>query len=240
MRSFLLTLLPSLISAHGIITTPAPRAVGPALISACGTGVAALITADNTSHVEGLPEAYASSPPAPSYNHSAPACNLWLCKGLQFADNTANVQKYVAGDVVSVKIWLRIPHAGTANVSVVDTRTNEVIGEELKYWDDYAVGPLSGDVPVDQTEFSVTIPGGLEERCGRAGDCVSIPTSVYSTESASVLAHGGLGLDRIGVLMIPSQVLQWWWYGTSAKQTYESCVDFTVAKSVRRNRFWKV
>ena len=26
------------------------------------------------------------------------------------------------------------------------------------------------------------------------------------------------------------QVLQWWWYGTAAKQTYESCVDFKIAK----------
>lgn len=180
----LLTLLLPLTSAHGIITTPSPRAAGPALISACGTGVAALITADNTSHVEGLPEAYAASPPTPSLNHSAPACNLWLCKGLQFADNSANVQKYVAGDVVSMKIWLRIPHAGTANVSVVDTRTNEVVGEELKYWGSYAVGPLSGDVPVEQTEFGVTVPGGLEGRCGRAGDCVSDPLSAWTFEFA--------------------------------------------------------
>lgn len=25
-----------------------------------------------------------------------------------------------------------------------------------------------------------------------------------------------------------SQVIQWWWFGTAAKQTYESCLDFTV------------
>lgn len=27
-------------------------------------------------------------------------------------------------------------------------------------------------------------------------------------------------------------VLQWWWYGTKARQTYESCVDFTIAPTV--------
>lgn len=39
----------------------------------------------NDSHVEGLPEAAATDP---AFNASA--CNLFLCKGLQFADNMNN------------------------------------------------------------------------------------------------------------------------------------------------------
>jgi hypothetical protein len=31
------------------------------------------------------------------------------------------------------------------------------------------------------------------------------------------------------LLIFALQVLQWWWYGVAAKQTYESCVDFTIA-----------
>ncbi|TVY13079.1 hypothetical protein LARI1_G008508, partial [Lachnellula arida] len=37
-------------------------------------------------------------------------------------------------------------------------------------------------------------------------------------------------------------VLQWWWYGTAVEQTYESCLDFTVAPAAStklRSRFWR-
>ena len=68
------------------------RAVGAASFAACGSGVTNLIKADNTSHIKGLPEAAATNS---AYN--AAECNLWLCKGLQLADNKANVQKFTAG-----------------------------------------------------------------------------------------------------------------------------------------------
>lgn len=32
-------------------------------------------------------------------------------------------------------------------------------------------------------------------------------------------------------------VLQWWWYGTGAKQTYESCVDFRIVKGAGYQKF---
>src|ERR1700722_9670814 len=84
--------LASTVWSHGIITIPAPRAVGAASFAACGSGVTNLIKADNTSHVEGLPEAAATNS---AYN--ATECNLRLCKGLQLADNKANMQKFIAG-----------------------------------------------------------------------------------------------------------------------------------------------
>lgn len=78
--------------SHGIITIPAPRAVGAASSTACGSGVTNLIKADNTLHVKGLLEAAATNS---AYN--AAQCNLRLCKGLQLADNKANVQKFTVG-----------------------------------------------------------------------------------------------------------------------------------------------
>lgn len=39
--------------------------------------------------------------------------------------------------------------------------------------------------------------------------------------------------------LMQGQVLQWWWYGTGAKQTYESCVDFQVVKSATKERSFK-
>ncbi|KAF7578553.1 hypothetical protein PtrM4_027930 [Pyrenophora tritici-repentis] len=131
---------------------PPSRPVGPAIIKNCGPKVEQDIRLDNTSHVEGLPELAAQDP---AYN--ATSCNLFLCKGLQFADNPANhTQMWTAGQVVPIKVWIRIPHEGSANVSIVDTKTNTIVG---------------GDAEADQKEFSVTVPEGLEEKCKSAGDC---------------------------------------------------------------------
>jgi len=187
----LLALVPTVLG-HGLIQSPPSRPVGSAIVANCGNGVVTQIKQDNTSHVEGLPEAAAKDK-----QYNAAKCNLWLCKGLQFADNpAANIQTWTAGQVVPLKVWVRIPHEGSANVSIVDTKTNTVVGDFLKAWaKGYAPGKRESDVPADQKEFSVTIPSGLETKCATAGDCV----------------------------------LQWWWYGNGAKQTYESCVDFTIA-----------
>ncbi|KAF2464277.1 uncharacterized protein BDR25DRAFT_296911 [Lindgomyces ingoldianus] len=196
----LLALVPTVLG-HGLIQTPPSRPVGSAIMSACGNGVVAQIKADNTSHVEGLPEAAAKDKA-----YQAAKCNLWLCKGLQFADNANNTQTWTAGQVVPIKVWVRIPHEGSANVSIVDTKSNKIIGDMLKVWSKgYAPGNTEAGVPKDQKEFSVTIPTGLEEKCATAGDCV----------------------------------LQWWWYGTGAKQTYESCVDFIIAKPAVKERMFK-
>lgn len=187
----LLALAPAVLG-HGLITSPPARPIGSALIKNCGPKVEQDIRLDNTSHVESRPELAAKDP---AYNPAK--CNLWLCTGLQFADNANNTQEWHAGQVVPVKVWIRIPHEGSANVSIVDTKTDKIVGDMLKVWSKgYAPGKKESDVPADQKEFSVTIPEGLEEKCATAGDCV----------------------------------LQWWWYGTAARQTYESCVDFKIVK----------
>jgi hypothetical protein len=163
-----LAFLPTVLS-HGLITTPPSRPVGPAILANCGPKVEQDIRLDNTSHVEGLPELAAKDT---VYN--AAKCNLWLCKGLQFDDNRNNTQTWQAGQVVPVKVWLRIPHEGSANVSIVDTKSNQIVGDMLKVWaSGYAPGKKETDAPLDQREFSVTVPEGLEEKCAAAGDCVS-------------------------------------------------------------------
>ena len=158
--------------AHGIITTPVPRAPGAASLAACGKAVIGLIKADNTSHVEGLPEAALTDS---TYN--AKACNLWLCKGLQYEGDRSLVQKYKPGQKVPVHVYLRIPHAGTANVSIVETSTNTILGEQLLYWDNYANQSLPA-IPANNSDFSVTIPGNIGRgKCASPGDCVSFPSS---------------------------------------------------------------
>ncbi|XXH04828.1 [4Fe-4S] proteins maturation [Hypoxylon texense] len=184
--------LAATVSAHGLITSPTPRAPGDASIAACGSSVVANIANDKTSHVEGLPELAAKDA-----GYKAELCNLWLCKGLQYADNAANVQKYAPGQSVNIQVSLSIPHVGAANVSIVDTKTDTIIGAPLLNWpsgyaDERAF--YGHTTPVNQTNFNVTIPEDLGTQCSEAGACV----------------------------------IQWWWYGTGAKQTYESCIDFTA------------
>jgi hypothetical protein len=164
----LLTIVPAVLG-HGLITSPPSRPVGPAIIANCGPKVEQDIRLDNTSHVEGLPELAAKDS-----KYNAAKCNLFQCKGLQFADNMNNTQLWHAGQVIPIKVWVRIPHEGSANVSIVDTKSDKIIGSMLKVWSKgYAPGKKESDVPQDQKEFSVTVPTGLEEKCATAGACVS-------------------------------------------------------------------
>ncbi|OTA66810.1 hypothetical protein K449DRAFT_325848 [Hypoxylon sp. EC38] len=180
------------VSAHGLISKPTPRGPGDASVAACGASVVNNIKGDKTSHVEGLPELAAADS-----GYHGELCNLWLCRGLQYADNAANVQKYAPGQTVNIQVQLSIPHAGSANVSIVDTKTNTIIGKPLLSWPSgYADERqfYAHQTPANQTNFNVTIPEDLGSQCSEAGACV----------------------------------IQWWWYGTGARQTYESCVDFTA------------
>ncbi|KAN0114666.1 hypothetical protein V8E51_004210 [Hyaloscypha variabilis] len=191
------------VASHGLITKPVPRGPGTASLAACGKAVTNNIKGDLTSHVEGLPEAAKTDS-----TYKPDECNLWLCRGLQYGDNTANVEAYTAGQVVPFDVKITIKHNGTANVSIVDTKSNKVV-KQLLYWDHYADEKLAS-LPANNTAFDVTIPSDLNGACATAGSCV----------------------------------LQWWWYGYGAKQTYESCVDFTVAApttaKMMNKRFWRV
>jgi hypothetical protein len=167
MHLFILGFL-TLVSSHGIITMPYPRAIGPASLAACGTQITAIIKADNTSHIEGLPEAGAKDP-----TFHPEKCNLWLCKGLQFTDVAAkNINAYAPGQVVNFKIWLRVNHKGPANVSIVDTGTNKVIGSPLVSWPTYADDTVKV-LPANNTDFNITIPKDLRGQCAVGGACVS-------------------------------------------------------------------
>ncbi|KAN0089589.1 hypothetical protein V8E51_019849 [Hyaloscypha variabilis] len=158
------------------------------MISACGASVAALVTADNTSHVEGMPEAALKEK---SFNPTV--CNVFLCKGLQFQDNRDNVQTFRPGQVVNMRANIPIPHVGPMNVSIVNTKMNMQVGEPLITFTSYADESLPV-LPPNNTDFDVTIPTNIGSTCSIAGVCV----------------------------------LQWFWFGTKAAQTYESCVDMVV------------
>jgi predicted carbohydrate-binding protein with CBM5 and CBM33 domain len=151
------------VHGHGFISSPAPRMPGSAFGSACGGQLLSQQTSDRYGNVQGEMQVLGS-------DFDAAACNLWLCKGYKFADNAANVHSFTAGETVPVEVEIRAPHTGTANVSIIDTASNTVIGSPLISWDEYAAN--SSPIPADQTSFDITIPSDLAGQCSERGACV--------------------------------------------------------------------
>lgn len=154
-----------LIHGHGFVTNPTARMPGSAMQAACGQQVETNQKSDNYGNVQGeLQVANSQS------DYDAGKCDIWLCKGYKFADNKENVYSYSAGQTVDFTVDIRAPHTGSANVSVVDTTSNSVIGSPLVSWDVYA--SVESTLPANNTEFSVTIPDDLGDQCSTAGACV--------------------------------------------------------------------
>ncbi|KAK0641492.1 hypothetical protein B0T16DRAFT_215154 [Cercophora newfieldiana] len=185
---FGLTALAVMVSAHGNITWPPARLPGPAMLAACGQAAVNTVLGDGTIALEEV-------------KPSSPSCNVGLCRGAQFEDNKANVQTFSLGQVVIIEVALTIPHEGPANISIVSTKTNSIVGGILLFFDTYADEKVA-ELPANNTAFGVTLPTGkageeVQAACQQPGDCV----------------------------------LQWWWLGTDAKQTYESCIDFVLGQA---------
>lgn len=154
----------ALASAHGFITSPAPRMPGDAFTKACGQQMYYNQMGDNYGNVQGELQVVNGQT-----DYDEAACNVWLCKGFKFDDNTDNVQEYTVGQKVDISVDIRAPHTGVANVSVVSTSSGSVIGSALKSWDEYASN--SATIPEDQKEFSIEIPD-VGSECSSPGDCV--------------------------------------------------------------------
>ncbi|KAJ5615227.1 hypothetical protein N7537_000341 [Penicillium hordei] len=155
----------SLVNAHGFVTSPEARQPGTAMGAACGQQVQSNQDSDKYGNIQGELQVASSQ-----NDYKAAECDIWLCKGYKFADNKDNVQSYKAGQKVPFKVDIRAPHTGVANVSVVATSSNKVIGAPLISWDVYA--STATGVKPDETDFSVTIPDDLGSQCATAGDCV--------------------------------------------------------------------
>ena len=156
--------LVALASAHGFITSPAPRMPGDAFTKACGQQMYYNQMGDNYGNVQGMLQVTNGQT-----DYDAAACNVWLCKGFKYDDNTENVQQYTVGQEVEINVDIRAPHTGVANVSVVSTSSGSVIGSALKSWDEY--GSNAYTIPEDQEKFTVTIPD-VGSDCASPGDCV--------------------------------------------------------------------
>ncbi|KAF4635989.1 hypothetical protein G7Y89_g2115 [Cudoniella acicularis] len=153
------------VSAHGFITSPQARLAGDAMKAACGQQVYNNQASDNYGNIQGELQVTATQT-----DYNAAECNIWQCKGFKYADNTANVQSWTAGQVVAFKFDVKAPHTGTANISIVNTATNTIIGSPLLYYSDFADN--SRTIPANETSFSITVPSDLGDTCSTAGACV--------------------------------------------------------------------
>lgn len=160
-----LAALISLVNGHGFVTSPTARMPGAAMKAACGDQVEVNQQSDNYGNIQGELQVASSQS-----DYNAEECDIWLCKGYKFADNKDNVYSYSAGETIDFTVDIRAPHTGVANVSVVDTASNTVIGDPLISWSVYA--SVATGVAPNNTDFSVTMPTDLGSQCSTAGACV--------------------------------------------------------------------
>ncbi|KAJ5126921.1 hypothetical protein N7448_007700 [Penicillium atrosanguineum] len=149
----------SLVNGHGFVTSPTARMPGAAMKAACGDQVEVNQLSDNYGNIQGELQVAASQS-----DYNAEECDIWLCKGYKFADNKDNARPS------TLLLPSTPPHTGVANVSVVDTASNTVIGDPLISWSVYA--SVSTGVAANNTDFSVTMPTDLGSKCSTAGSCV--------------------------------------------------------------------
>ncbi|KAK4096860.1 hypothetical protein N658DRAFT_413748, partial [Parathielavia hyrcaniae] len=154
------SLLP-LAAAHGFLASPPARRPGAAYRATCGEQPFYQQSADINGNVQGIQQVAGSD--------KTDACNLWLCKGFVFEDNADGVQSYALGQTIDVRATIAAPHTGYANVSVVKTSTNAMIGTPLIEFQSYAA---NAGVAPNNTAFSVTLPDSLGGECTAPGDCV--------------------------------------------------------------------
>ena len=160
----LLALVPA-VYGHGKITSPPIREPGSAMEAVCGQQVFDNQNSNDQGNSQNeLQVALTQS------DYDAAKCNLFLCKGYQFADNAANVQTYSPGEVIPMTAVISAPHTGTCNVSVVNAQTNTQISDNLIFFSDYASN--AHPIPANNTAFSITMPSNLGSQCNTPGTCV--------------------------------------------------------------------
>lgn len=105
------------VMGHGAVTEPPPRPLGPAYVAACGQEIR-----DADDKVGSVSFSGAASTrltfslrgtlriwEMEQLPHDPKSCDLWLCKGRQFADSQAKntIQQYKAGQEFGMKIQIQ-------------------------------------------------------------------------------------------------------------------------------------
>lgn len=160
----LLLLQITLIAAHGGIVKPPPRVKGALFEKNCGT----------TAFKYGAPDGNlqadlgAQQQDIQAKTMDPKNCNLWLCQGRTFEDNKDKLQHYAAGQVIPIEYDIHFTHPGISNMSVVDTKSNKMISNQL-----ISVRPFSvWENRFSDEKFTVTMPNLKAGQCKEPGACV--------------------------------------------------------------------
>ena len=175
----------SSVAAHGFISSPTPRMPGKGLSAACGEQVFNQQSSDHYGNVQGAQQ---------NMQGDFPDCKIWQCKGVPFSD-AGKIFSYTAGEVIPMKVEIRAPHDGVANVSIVSTSTDKIIGKPLISWDKYALTSTPISAHPEWTSFDITMPD-VSSECAKAGDCViqwywDAPSINQTYESCIDFSMGG-------------------------------------------------
>jgi predicted carbohydrate-binding protein with CBM5 and CBM33 domain len=175
----------SSVAAHGFISSPTPRQPGAGLKAACGDQVFNQQSSDKFGNVQGALQ---------NLQGSQPDCRIWQCKGVPFED-AGEIFDYTPGQKIPMKIEIRAPHDGVANVSIVKTSSDTIIGQPLISFDKYALTSVPLSAHPEWTSFDITMPD-VSSDCAKAGDCViqwwwDAPSINQSYESCIDFKMGG-------------------------------------------------
>jgi predicted carbohydrate-binding protein with CBM5 and CBM33 domain len=177
--------LVSSVAGHGFITSPTPRQPGQGLKAACGDQVFNTQSSDKYGNVQGSIQ---------NLQGSHPDCRIWQCKGVPFED-AGEVFDYTPGQVIPMKVEIRAPHDGNANVSIVKISSDKIVGSPLISFDKYALTSVPMSAHPEWSSFDITMPD-VSSECANAGDCViqwwwDAPTINQSYESCIDFKMGG-------------------------------------------------
>jgi hypothetical protein len=178
----------TLTNAHGYFTSPKARQPGPVFEAACGQQAYDNMAADINGNIQGLQQITANQP-----DYNPKQCHLWKCKGMKYADNTANVQHYSPGQTVAMNFDIVAPHDGYANVSIIGLRDDNVLAT-LKSWKQYALTSIP--IKPGWEKFSVKMPSSLGSQCAQPGHCAiqmfwNAPSIDQTYESCIDITLGG-------------------------------------------------
>jgi len=124
--------------------------------------------------------------------------------------NLTFIRSYSPGQVVPMEVNIRIKHAGTANVSIVDTKSNTIVGTQLLYWSDYANEKLP-TLPANNSAFSVTLPMDFGGKCATAGECVSNPLVEFVVRQLFILNELNRSFSGGGTVLARNRLMSLAW-----------------------------
>ncbi|KAI5782072.1 hypothetical protein DFH27DRAFT_473892, partial [Peziza echinospora] len=159
----LISALVATVSSHGNIISHNIRQPADTFAVICGQTAYDLLRQDIHRSHQNLIDAVPSDP---SFDR-ARNCNFFLCKGIPFIDNLENVYQFRPNEVIDIEYLITIPHDGVANMSVVDTYTNRMIGRPLLSFSAFGSTPDN----LAETNFNFRM-SNVGTRCKEQGRCV--------------------------------------------------------------------